>query len=136
MITKSQSRSRFLSTPFKISNLTHESVPPNTIPLHFIIRVRGDKHIFAHTTHVVSYMGQRRGANFFLQGRDFLEGTGDEGSASVGNCLASAFAESGAADFEPVHLELPIAASSHGHVGEVAFVARWVRSSEDDLACL
>jgi len=82
--------------------------------------------------HVFS-MGQGCRSDLGLQLGDFLERSGDEGSAGIGDGLASALAERRTADLHSVHFELPISAASHGHVGEVAVVARGVGSAEDDL---
>ena len=79
-------------------------------------------------------MGQGSGADLVLQRRDFLDRSGDEGGSGVGDGLAAALAESGAADLERVHAELPISAPSHRNVGKVAGVAVGVGTAEDDLA--
>ena len=79
-------------------------------------------------------MSQRSGANLLLNGQDIFDWASDERGSSVGDGLTSILAHSGATNFDGVHLELPITATSHGHVSEVAFIPRGIGSTKDDLS--
>ena len=79
-------------------------------------------------------MSQRSSSDLLLNGQDILDRAGDKRGSGVGDGLAAALAESGAADLERVHAELPISSPRHRNVGEVAGVAVGVGTTEDDLA--
>jgi len=87
----------------------------------------------AIAVHDVFAMGQRRSADLGLQLGDFLERSGDEGSAGIGDGLASTVAERRTTDLHAIHFELPISTASDGDVREVTVVARGVGTPEDDF---
>ena len=74
-----------------------------------------------------------RAAEHLVDGGDLGGGAGDEAGAGVGDRLAAAVAERLAADFDGVHLELPVALLRHGRVGERGDEVVGVGAAEQQL---